>query len=304
MAPPAERPAGLTNLQKRTLSAAVLLPVVIAAIYFGHPYFTLLIAVFAGAAAWEWSRVIVQDFRPGRPAIPVPLAPARPWLIPSVLSIATTVATVFLVGFETNIDWVTVFGLGLVVVILGTAIARLKLFGVLSAGGPRHFAKWFTYGTAYAALPAAALVSLRSDAEFGTATLVWIIALVVAADTGGYLVGRTVGGPKLAPRISPNKTWSGLGGAVAGAALVGLLTAFILNHTNVLVLTLISAVIGLLEQGGDLVESAFKRHFGVKDTSQIIPGHGGVLDRVDGLLAVAVAVLVINLWAGGSVLAW
>ena len=131
-----------------------------------------------------------------------------------------------------------------------------------------------------------------------------LLALVVAADTGGYLVGRTVGGPKLAPRISPNKTWSGLGGAVAGAALVGLLTAFILNHTNVLVLTLISAVIGLLEQGGDLVESAFKRHFGVKDTSQIIPGHGGVLDRVDGLLAVAVAVLVINLWAGGSVLAW
>jgi phosphatidate cytidylyltransferase len=69
-------------------------------------------------------------------------------------------------------------------------------------------------------------------------------------------------------------------------------------------LTLISAVLGLLEQGGDLVESAFKRHFGVKDTSQIIPGHGGVLDRVDGLLAVAVAVLVINIWAGGSVLAW
>ena len=86
--------------------------------------------------------------------------------------------------------------------------------------------------------------------------------------------------------------------------MAGLCTAFILNHTNVWMLTLISAVLGLLEQGGDLVESAFKRHFGVKDTSQIIPGHGGVLDRVDGLLAVAVAVLVINLWAGGSVLAW
>jgi len=308
MAQPAERPSsdragGLTNLQKRTLSAAVLLPVVIAAIYFGHPYFTLFIALFAGAAAWEWTRVVVQDVRPGQPAVPIPLAPARPWLIPSILSIATTVATVLLVGFQTEIEWITAFGLGLVVVILGTAIARWILFGP-DWTGKRDFAKWFTWGTAYAALPAAALVVLRSDAEFGFATLVWIIAMVVAADTGGYLVGRTVGGPKLAPRISPNKTWSGLGGAVAGAALVGLCTAFILNHTNVWMLTLISAVLGLLEQGGDLVESAFKRHFGVKDTSQIIPGHGGVLDRVDGLLAVAVAVLVINISAGGSVLAW
>jgi phosphatidate cytidylyltransferase len=162
---------------------------------------------------------------------------------------------------------------------------------------------WTVPGIVYIAVAAVALVLIRQTTD-GLAALLWIIALVVAADTGGYLVGRTVGGPKLVPRISPNKTWSGLGGAVAGAALAGLCTAFILNHTNVWMLTLISAVLGLLEQGGDLVESAFKRHFGVKDTSQIIPGHGGVLDRVDGLLAVAVAVLAINLWAGGSVLAW
>ncbi len=158
---------------------------------------------------------------------------------------------------------------------------------------------WFILGTVYVgAAGSRAGAILRLDPAWAAATLVWIIAMVVAADTGGYLVGRTVGGPKLAPRISPNKTWSGLGGAVAGAALAGLCTAFILNHTNVWMLTLISAVIGLLEQGGDLVESAFKRHFGVKDTSQIIPGHGGVLDRVDGLLAVAVAVLVINIMGG------
>src|SRR4026207_2566492 len=118
-----------------------------------------------------------------------------------------------------------------------------------------------------------ALVLLRDSPE-GLATIVWMLALVVAADTGGYLVGRTGGGPKLVPRLSPNKTWSGLGGAVLGAALAGLCTAFILNHTNVWMLTLISAVLGLLEQGGDLVESAFKRHFGVTDTSQIIPAHG------------------------------
>lgn len=176
--------------------------------------------------------------------------------------------------------------------------------GVAASRIDRAKAPWVALGVAYVAIPAAALVAIRSDQAFGLAALLWIIAMVVAADTGGYLVGRTVGGPKLAPRISPNKTWSGLGGAVAGAALAGLCTAFILNHTNVFMLTLISAVLGLLEQGGDLVESAFKRHFGVKDTSQIIPGHGGVLDRVDGLLAVAVAVLAINLWAGGSILAW
>jgi phosphatidate cytidylyltransferase len=188
---------------------------------------------------------------------------------------------------------------------VGFAIAvGTVLTGVAASVANRPKALWFMAGVPYVALPAAALVLIRVDPDHGRAALFWIVALVVAADTGGYLVGRTVGGPKLAPRISPNKTWSGLGGAVAGAALAGLCTAFILNHTNVLVLTLISAVIGLLEQGGDLVESAFKRHFGVKDTSQIIPGHGGVLDRVDGLLAVAVAVLVISLLAGGSVLAW
>lgn len=305
MAQPVDRPGGLTNLQKRILSAAVLLPLVIAVIVLGHPYFTMLIAAFAGAAAWEWTRIVVQDFQPGRPVAPVPLPPPRPWLIPSALSIATTVITVVLAGFSTSIDWVTVFGLGLVAVIFGSAAARLILYGPLGEGWDQpRFAMWLTLGTAYAALPATALVVLRLDSEWGAATLVWIIAMVVAADTGGYLVGRTVGGPKLAPRVSPNKTWSGLAGAVGGAALVGLLTGFMLNHTNVLILTFLSAGLGLVEQGGDLVESAFKRHFGVKDTSQIIPGHGGVLDRVDGLLAVAVAVVIMNEWAGGSVLAW
>jgi phosphatidate cytidylyltransferase len=148
------------------------------------------------------------------------------------------------------------------------------------------------------------LVVVRNDAEWGMASLLWIIALVVAADTGGYIAGRSIGGPKLAPRISPNKTWAGLAGAVAGAALVGLLTAFIVNHTNVWVLVLLSAVLGVIEQAGDLVESTLKRHFGVKDASHIIPGHGGVLDRVDGLLAVGVAVLVIGEWTGRSVLTW
>ena len=293
MAPPAERPAGLTNLQKRILSAAVLLPVVIAAIYFGHPYFTVLVAVFAGIMGWEWARTVANPRSAGS-VVPVPNPPVARWGQQAFVAAATAVLAVLLAGADGDLrQAVFPFAIGLIATIISVLLFR-----------DRALAAWNLIGLFYVTIPALALVLIRIDADWGRAMLFWIIGMVVAADTGGYLVGRTVGGPKLAPRISPNKTWSGLGGAVTGAAIVGLLTAFILNHTNVLELTLISAVIGLLEQGGDLVESAFKRHFGVKDTSQIIPGHGGVLDRVDGLLAVAVAVLVINLWAGGSVLAW
>jgi phosphatidate cytidylyltransferase len=297
MAPPADRAqanpqGGLTNLQKRILSAAVLLPLVIAAIYFGHPYFAILVALFAAFMAWEWTRIVAHERAPGQTS-PVPVPTARLWWVFTAIGIITAVLAVLQAawgGWDSSV-WIEILA-GLA----ATAVAGLLV--------NRGRAIWFVVGILYVAVPAAALVTIRADPAFGRAALIWIIALVVAADTGGYLVGRTVGGPKLAPRISPNKTWSGLGGAVLGAALAGLSVAFMLNHTNVWMLTLISAVLGLLEQGGDLVESAFKRHFGVKDTSQIIPGHGGVLDRVDGLLAVAVAVLVINQWAGGSVLAW
>ena len=296
MAPPAERPSsdragGLTNLQKRILSAAVLLPLVIAAIYFGHPFFAVLIAVFGATAAWEWA-CVAANAHPDQGKVPVPSTPKGLWFFIAVLSGLAVIAVIQFIGFPSSVGAIVVAAVGIAWLGLTCLSFDWRRIG------------WTVPGVLYVAAAAAALVVLRGDPDWGRATLVWIIAMVVAADTGGYLVGRTVGGPKLVPRISPNKTWSGLGGAVAGAALVGLLTAFVLNHTDVLVLTLISAVIGLLEQGGDLVESAFKRHFGVKDTSQIIPGHGGVLDRVDGLLAVAVAVVVINLWAGGSVLAW
>jgi phosphatidate cytidylyltransferase len=297
MAPPASPTGGLTNLQKRILSAAVLLPVAIAAIVFGKPWFNLLIAVFAAVMAWEWTSVVATVRPPGE-TTPVPKPSARGWQILTMISVATAVLAVWRAsGWQTS-GPDRVFETAWLAILVGIVAAAL-----VSLVTDRSRTAWYVAGIPYVTVPAVALVLLRDDPA-GLATMIWMLALVVAADTGGYLVGRTVGGPKLAPRISPNKTWSGLGGAVLGAALAGLCTAFILNHTNVWMLTVISAGIGLLEQGGDLVESAFKRHFGVKDTSQIIPGHGGVLDRVDGLLAVAVAVLVINLWAGGSVLAW
>lgn len=290
--PPVDRLGGLTNLQKRVLSAAVLLPLVVVEVLLGHPYFDLLVAAFAGVMAWEWSRVCARRRNPVDPA-PAARLDAAAWLAPGVVSILTAVLAVLAAGFGQGglVTW-------------GIIAAGAVLSGVLALRHHRARAVWFPVGTVYVALPALALLAIRADPQYGEEMLFWTIAMVVAADTGGYLVGRTVGGPKLAPRISPNKTWSGLGGAVAGTALVGLLTGFMLNHTNVLMLTFMSAGLGLVEQAGDLVESAFKRHFGVKDTSQIIPGHGGVLDRVDGLLAVALAVVIMNEWAGGSVLAW
>jgi phosphatidate cytidylyltransferase len=290
--PPADHRGGLTNLQKRILSAAVLLPLVVVEVLLGHPYFDLLVAVFAGIMAWEWARVCARRRNPTNPAAATRLAP-QAWLAPGAVSILTAVLATLAAGFgyAELAPWA--------IIAVGALLA-----GVVALTHHRMRAVWFSIGTVYVTLPALALLAIRADPQYGEEMLFWTIAMVVAADTGGYLVGRTIGGPKLAPRISPNKTWSGLAGAVAGTILVGLLTGFMLNHTNVLILTLLSAGLGVVEQAGDLVESAFKRHFGVKDTSQIIPGHGGVLDRVDGLLAVAVAVVIMNGWAGGSVLAW
>ncbi|HWA49906.1 MAG TPA: phosphatidate cytidylyltransferase [Dongiaceae bacterium] len=293
MAPPVDAPGtGLTNLQKRLISAAVLLPLVTAAIYFGHPLFTLFIAAFAAAAAWEWARIVANRKVAGQ-VTAVPTASTDRWGLSATLGVVTAALAVLLAGFGGYA------GLALIAVAVG-GIATFAS-GVFRDS---KLAAWSLLGVLYVAIPATALVLVRNDPEWGMATLLWIIALVVAADTGGYIAGRSIGGPKLAPRISPNKTWAGLGGAVAGAALIGFLTGFIVNHTNVWLLVPLSAVLGIVEQAGDLVESALKRHFGVKDASHIIPGHGGVLDRVDGLLAVAVAVLLIGVWAGRSVLTW
>lgn len=291
MAPPADaRKSGLSNLQIRLISAAVLLPVTVVAVVLGYPWFNLLVATFAAAMAWEWTSTVATVRAPGqtKPA-PAPSAPA--WKGISALSVIFAVLAVWRASRS---DGPTAWD---------TILYGLAAVAIYSLIFDRRRAAWYLAGLLYVTVPAVALVIIRGSPE-GLATIAWMVGLVVAADTGGYIAGRSIGGPKLAPRISPNKTWAGLAGAVVGAGLVGLLTAFILNHTNVWVLPLLSAVLGVVEQVGDLVESAFKRHFGVKDASHIIPGHGGVLDRVDGLLAVALAVLAIGEWTGRSVLTW
>jgi len=121
---------------------------------------------------------------------------------------------------------------------------------------------------------------------------------VWVADSLAYFAGRIIGGPKLAPRVSPKKTWAGLGGAMVGSALAAAAVGLWLGLPGVAVLALLAAVLAIVEQAGDLFKSAMKRHYGVKDSGRLIPGHGGVIDRVDGLVAVAME------HAGAGVLLW
>ena len=151
---------------------------------------------------------------------------------------------------------------------------------------------------------------LRSDPTFGIAAIVLVMLMVWAADTLAYFAGRLIGGPKLAPRISPKKTWAGLGGAMAGSAFAALCVGLVLGVPALWMLLIVAALLAVVEQGGDLFKSAMKRYYGVKDSGRLIPGHGGVIDRVDGLVAVATAAALIGALragvdhAGAGILVW
>ena len=147
----------------------------------------------------------------------------------------------------------------------------------------------------YAGFAAIALAFLRGDDGAGLRSMLFLFAVVWATDIAAYAVGRTLGGPKLAPSISPGKTWSGaIGGAVAGIA-AGLGTAALAGIGITGLLAATALLLTIVSQAGDLFESAVKRHFGVKDSSNVIPGHGGLLDRLDGFVAAIVIAAAIGL---------
>lgn len=255
----------------RILSAVVMAPPALLAVWLGGPAFMVLVAVAAAVMAWEWDTICNRRFGTS-----------------GMLLASSGVAAAFLAA-----DWPST----------AAAVVLAAAAGAFIAGtGPLKVRLWQAAGAVYIGFPAASLVWLR-EGPSGRETIFWLFLIVWATDIGAYAAGRLIGGPKLAPRISPNKTWAGLGGGVASAALVGAAAAFLLGLPGEAALIAFSGLLAVVAQGGDLFESWVKRRFGVKDSSGIIPGHGGVLDRVDGLLAAAPVVAAVSLAFGGA-LSW
>jgi phosphatidate cytidylyltransferase len=269
-------PADASAFRTRVVSALILAPVALGAAYFGRPAWDGLVAVMGAFMAWEWAR-LCGGGRLSRGG---------------AVSMAITPAAVAIAALAGIIPALIIVGAGVVLIGVGASLE-----------GARNPA-WPAAGVAYVGVPCLAMAWLRARPDDGLATLLWVLALVWATDTGAYIAGRGLGGPKLAPRISPNKTWAGLIGGMIAAAAVGLVAAFLVSDVAAWITVLLSAALAVVEQAGDLFESAVKRHFGVKDSSRLIPGHGGVLDRVDGLLAVSLAVAGLSWAAGHTILIW
>ena len=264
------------SLTLRTLSALVLAPIAIAAVWFGWPWLALVTAVAGGGMAWEWARLC----RAGR------LGQSGTVLIAVVLIAIAAAAG------------------GHIPVAVGASLAGAVLVFFIARQEPIGNPHWLALGALWVALPCVLLLWLAGPQAVGRLTLLWIFAVVWATDIGAYAAGRRFGGPLLAPRWSPRKTWAGLVGGAVCAALTGWGAAGLLGISSAPTLVLVSAGLAIVEQFGDLAESVAKRRFGVKDSSGLIPGHGGLLDRLDGLLAVVPAVALLTLIGDGSVLIW
>ncbi len=259
------------DLRTRTLSAVLLAPAALLCIWFGGPaWFVLVLAAAAGLGA-EWSAMCGRGA--GRLAC---------WAGPAYLLLAAAVA---LSGHMQAALLVLVAGAGVV-----WALSRNLAL---------------TLGVPYAGLPLVALTWLRAGSEGGRADVLFLLLVVWASDIGAYAVGRWLGGPKLAPAISPGKTRSGACGGLAAAILVGAAATVLLAPPMApagLLGCVIAGLLGAASQAGDLLESAIKRRFGVKHSGWLIPGHGGLLDRLDGLIAAAPAAagVALVLGRGGS----
>jgi len=265
-APAAVAAPGARNLLLRIAVALVLAPAAIAIAYAGGWLWITLVTVASIGLFVEWLTIVGEAKR-------------TPVIASGVIGLALAGLLLALGFVEIAL---TVLMLGLVAVAWLTPERRV----------------WAVTGFGYAAVAELASVLLRLDPVQGWTALMLVLLVVWVTDIGGYFVGRGIGGPKLWPRVSPNKTWAGaIGGFAASLAVAWGFSAFGLGKTSALLL--LGSALSIASQLGDLFESAVKRRFGVKDSSHIIPGHGGLLDRLDGFVAAVVLAAVFGLLRGG-----
>jgi len=273
-ADPAEDPPGLpilagrSNLVLRIVSSLVLAPVAIATAYFGGVVFIIFWTAAALVVFWEWQTLVCAHDRN------------------SVLAIGAAAlagaAVMLLTGWY------------------GTALALLVLSGFgVAALASRTRRAWCAAGLLYAGVLLIAPMVLRDDPTLGFAAVLFVFAVVWLSDIVAYFAGRAIGGPKLMPRISPKKTWSGAIGGTIGGIVGGVLVARYFGIANLGAAAAIAGALSLISQAGDLLESAIKRRFDTKDASQLIPGHGGLMDRLDGFVTAALAAVLIGIAHGG-----
>lgn len=260
-----------SNLQLRVMSAVVLIVAVLVPAWYGGAAFRILSALIAGVVFLEWAMMTGGGRQMAHAAVSgAGLAAVlagmaygmSPWLVPAVLAAS--------------------------IVLSGLSAAAFR------AGS------WFTWGVVYAGLFGIALAAVRGSGTPGLVAILFLFAVVWVTDVAAYFVGRRLGGPKLAPSISPGKTWSGaIGGTVFGT-IAGVLVAAAAGLYETWPYIMLGLTLSVISQAGDLLESAIKRRFGVKDSSNLIPGHGGVMDRVDGLAAAAIALYLVGLAVSGA----
>ena len=255
-----------TNLRERALSATVLAPLAILAIWFGHWLLLLVIAAAAALMAEEWSLMSAAR------------APLR-------VAASLTCTILVAVFFAYRQHYATAWLMAPVAAVICAVIARG------SAERPADAA----FGALYIGVPCIALIWLRAS-PMGLNWTILLLVVTWAADIAAFAVGSVLKGPKLWPRISPNKTWSGFFGGLC-AAMIGAIVVPLVSKAlgspmqlSAPAAALMGLVGGLATMGGDLLESILKRRFGVKDSGDLIPGHGGLLDRVDGLMFAILAV--------------
>ena len=260
------------EVTQRVISGVALGLLVLALTWFGGIPFKLLAILAMALIFFEWFRIVeTQGLN------------ILNWLIGG--------ATIGLIGICVLMGW---SGYALVVCIAGAVL--LMLVRVIEGAD-----FWPSLGIIYAGIGGIAFAALRDSGDLGFAVIIFLFAVIWCTDIFAFFGGRSFGGPKLAPGISPNKTWSGFASGLLGGVLGGVVAAVFLTESSLLWVVLLAAIVSVAGQLGDLFESGVKRKFGVKDSGTLIPGHGGVMDRVDSLIFAAFAAYIVALIMPGTI---